>query len=725
MKKAMLLTLVVLLAGVAMADTTLVGGATLNGNFNLPGTAGEVAYSAETNWVNIGVGDQSAVFLNDNLDLDGTHNAMLFEGNGAVPGLDTGYAIAEGDAFSISYQWRDAWQWTDGSDQVKIRLFVTHNDLIAGTQTTLASALSGTSTADSTYELVDQDNMYIAGVSVTGKTLFVALDTQDGGGGADGYARLDNFELIVTGPSTYQIYSTKKGVGNGSGDKPLQKERVEALHASWYYSWSMDRNFTMHPAIEFCPMRHSKWWPDLTELAGCGTFTNMLTWNEPYKLDGTDPTPEEAVSGGQYQDIVDAATLYGAPGTRIGSPTFKGTSDPWQDEFMPLAQAAGLQIDFITCHRYPDPPNTLLNGIRNDCDGLWAQYGKPVWVTEFNAADWGRTGLYTHEQTYTHMIELLHYLESAPHVERYAIFPWDATWSAGAPSHIFEVDIPSPGVTNTTSILTPLGKLYAEYRSVDIDGPYVETLYHLHNKGSRQRLHDNAGAPSLADVYTEGGAVDFQIAGAGGGNWHIINSATGKRMGYNGSSLYWADFDAVGSAVEWILSDDADGWDHLNHAGTGERLGGNPLGMVGASTTGWDVQWAFVRSTSNWANDPDGDELPDAWETMQFGSLVASSGGTDNFDGDLHSDVEEYIAGTDAADPASIFDVSSMAIVAEGAVLDWNSVIGRVYSVEWTDDLFDGFTNIQDNLAYPVNSYTDEVERVGNKNYYRIKVRLP
>jgi hypothetical protein len=406
---------------------------------------------------------------------------------------------------------------------------------------------------------------------------------------------VDNLVLSETAavPEPYVVYSRKKGVGNASGNKPLQKARVEALHAAWYYSWSMDRNTNMAEAIEYVPMRHTKWWPPLGDLARCGTFTNMLTWNEPYKFDGSDPTPEEAVTGGQYQDIVDAALRYGAPGSRIGSPTFQGTNDAWQLEFMPLAAAEGLQIDFVTCHRYPNP-NQLANALRNDCDALWAVYGKPVWVTEFNGADWSDTGNWTMVDTYTSLIELLYYFERAPHVERYAIFPWDATWPAGAPSPIFEIDIVD-GVTNTTSTLTPLGKLYAEYRSADIDGPYPYTWYHLHNKGSKQRLHDNAGTPATADIYTEGDAVEFQLVYADGSDFFMVNRASGERLGYDGSALFWASSAVTDSRVQWTLADSEDGWDHLNHAGTGQRLRGNPLGMVAAGTTGTAVQWSFVR----------------------------------------------------------------------------------------------------------------------------------
>ena len=63
-----------------------------------------------------------------------------------------------------------------------------------------------------------------------------------------------------------------------------------------------------------------------------------------------------------------------------------------------------------------------------------AACGKPIWVTEFNGADWSGTGSWSMVDSYTTMIELLYYFENTPYVERYAVFPWDATWPAGAPT---------------------------------------------------------------------------------------------------------------------------------------------------------------------------------------------------------------------------------------------------------------------------------------------------
>ena len=674
------------MAGAAIADSTntLVGGSVLNGDFNTP--AFDANFDQLTNWVNIGTGPSTMNATKISDPYDSTHYAMV----GYLPdikvfGLDSGHTLAEGDLFDMSYVWKDGWLWSDGSDQVRVTLFVTDDNTIGGVRTDLVADLSGLSTANSTYETVSHIGFYLATAADEGKRLFVAIDANIVD---ESYAQLDNFELIVRSDSTppaapsdlsvvagdhyaflnwgayseadltgyniyrssspgvygaplvtgltdseyldetvingstyyyvvtasdaggnesglsdevsglpmeYAIHSTKKGVGNSSGDKFLQKLRVEALNASWYYAWSMDRNFDMDTAIEFVPMRHSKWWPALTNLANCGTFTNVLTWNEPYKFDGSDPTPTEAVSGGQYQDIVDAALLYGAPGTRIGSPTFHGVNDAWQLEFMPLAEAADLQIDFITCHRYPNP-NQLFNQLKNDCNNLWTTYGKPIWVTEFNGADWSETGSWSMVDSYTTMIELLYYFESTPYVERYAVFPWDATWSAGAPSPVFEVEIDPGGATNATATLTPLGNLYADYRNTDINGPYTHTWYYLHNKGSKKRLHDQAGGPAIADISTENKSVEFQVVDAGGSQYYIVNRASNQRLAYDGSTLFWAESSVTDSSVQWTVTDDVNGWDYINHSGSGKRLSGNPLGLVTGGTTGTSVQWSFVRS---------------------------------------------------------------------------------------------------------------------------------
>lgn len=431
-------------------------------------------------------------------------------------------------------------------------------------------------------------------------------------------------------PKNYVIYSTKKGVGNNSNNKPLQKVRVESLNASWYYSWSMDRNFDVDASIEYVPMRHNRWWPNLTELADCGTFNHLLAFNEPEQVDQANITVQQALD--QWPALEAAADQYGA---LLSSPAPSGVTDPWLTNFMVQAESLQYRVDFIAFHKYPNP-DQLFTQLKNECNWAWAEYGKPIWVTEFNGADWSQTGSWSMADTYTTMIELLYYFENTPYVERYAVFPWDIRSPAGVPSPVFEVEIDAGVATNATATLTPLGSLYAQYRNDDVNGPYTQTWYYLHNKDSKKRLRDNAGVPATVNIFNENESVEFQLVDAGSGKYYIVNRALGKRLGYNGSSLFWA-VSAVGdSTVQWNITNSTDGWDYINHVGSGKRLSGSPLGMVAGGSTSASVQWSFVRTPSEYDVGPyvvwAADALAGiAYSTDLSGSAPAEIGGSGSF----------------------------------------------------------------------------------------------
>jgi len=174
---------------VTAAPVTLVGGALLNGNFNAkPGV--EVNFANTPSWYNL-QGSQTTQCTRDNLaEHDGTQNGVLAAGR--LFALDTGYTIAEGDVFDVSYFWRDAFNWVDGSDQVSVSLFVTGDNTLTGARTDLVTVLSGTSTANDTYELVDQNSIYTAAAADSGKTLFLVIETASAG-----FCRIDDVELLV------------------------------------------------------------------------------------------------------------------------------------------------------------------------------------------------------------------------------------------------------------------------------------------------------------------------------------------------------------------------------------------------------------------------------------------------------------------------------------------------------------------------------------------------
>ena len=138
----------------------------------------------------------------------------------------------------------------------------------------------------------------------------------------------DNSSEVSEIPALYESYSTKKGVGSNSAAK------IHALGSSWCYGWNIDRNFNVDPTIEYVPMRHNKWWPDLAELSnvnssGFVTCTDFLAYNEPDHDGSEKPTVQEALDF--WPQIESAAAQYGL---QIGSAACSGSNNWWQNDFM-------------------------------------------------------------------------------------------------------------------------------------------------------------------------------------------------------------------------------------------------------------------------------------------------------------------------------------------------------------------------------------------------------
>ena len=85
----------------------------------------------------------------------------------------------------------------------------------------------------------------------------------------------------------------------------------------------------------------------------------------------------------------------------------------------------------------------------------------------------------------------------------------------------------------------------------------------------------------------------------------------------------------------------------------------------------------------------------------------------------------EFIAGTDPTNAGSYFQVEHTAVDTNGyVVIEWNSISNRLYQVGWANALGNGFQTLEDNIAYPVNSYTDQIHCAERRGFYRVGVRL-
>lgn len=129
-------------------------------------------------------------------------------------------------------------------------------------------------------------------------------------------------------------------------------------------------------------------------------------------------------------------------------------------------------------------------------------------------------------------------------------------------------------------------------------------------------------------------------------------------------------------------------------------------------------------------NDPDddNDEIPDVWESQHGLNPANAADATEDGDNDGPSNLEEYIAGTNPTNPASIFVLNALTPDAGGNVISWASVSSRVYSIYWATNLSESnaFNLLSNDLqATPqLNTYTDEVHGAEQVIFYRIKVKL-
>jgi hypothetical protein len=92
----------------------------------------------------------------------------------------------------------------------------------------------------------------------------------------------------------------------------------------------------------------------------------------------------------------------------------------------------------------------------------------------------------------------------------------------------------------------------------------------------------------------------------------------------------------------------------------------------------------------------------EVWRLSYFGT-VANSGiaaDTADPDGDGMTNLQEFQAGTDPVNSASVFRVSQMAAQGTDYVIGFSTVAGHVYTIQRSTDLsFNGWTTVADNLS--------------------------
>ena len=116
-----------------------------------------------------------------------------------------------------------------------------------------------------------------------------------------------------------------------------------------------------------------------------------------------------------------------------------------------------------------------------------------------------------------------------------------------------------------------------------------------------------------------------------------------------------------------------------------------------------------ARAITQLASDTDGDNIPDSWEIINFGSEIKSDGTSDT-DGDGLSDLHEYLAGTvpTNSDSVLMFTEDPLRNGTNEIVLSWAGVTNKTYSILSTTNLLLPWTTNASGIAGtpPINVYT-------------------
>ncbi len=198
----------------------------------------------------------------------------------------------------------------------------------------------------------------------------------------------------------------KKGY---SGGDPAA---YNALEASWFYDWDNATNSTIDS--EYIPMRHNLNWNAYANINNKQNSTAALGFNEPDSSSQAGMSVDTAIE--QWPNLL-------ASGLRIGSPATTDGGLNWLYDFIDRADELDYRVDFVAVHFYTcgKSASQLYNWLK----AIHDRTGRPIWVTEFNnGANWTDCSDPTLASNAITIQEFIDIMDSAPFVERYAIYNW-------------------------------------------------------------------------------------------------------------------------------------------------------------------------------------------------------------------------------------------------------------------------------------------------------------
>lgn len=119
--------------------------------------------------------------------------------------------------------------------------------------------------------------------------------------------------------------------------------------------------------------------------------------------------------------------------------------------------------------------------------------------------------------------------------------------------------------------------------------------------------------------------------------------------------------------------------------------------------------------------DTDADGLPDDWEKT-YGFTIGTNDAAGDADGDGLTNLQEYQLGTDPKSATSFFRAALAPVQGSPGnyQLSWNSVVGKIYVIEWSPDLTTPFATLRTVTATATTS-TESIANAGSVGFYRVR----
>ena len=146
----------------------------------------------------------------------------------------------------------------------------------------------------------------------------------------------------------------------------------------------------------------------------------------------------------------------------------------------------------------------------------------------------------------------------------------------------------------------------------------------------------------------------------------------------------WAEFAAFGTVTNAANNDtDGDGLTFLEEFN--RHTNPHLTDDIQAGGVSWQDNTASL-DLRLLGPDTDGDDLPDWWEILYFQTLART--GSNNFDGDVFSDMQEWIAWSNPTNTSDVLTINSIQMGSEGTILTWPTGPGRLYVLETKTNIF-------------------------------------